>query len=161
MARSGTRQYLFAAVSFAVRTMTGDYVGEVVKVATDREGAVEGLVIARSGALAGRTVVSAALVLGANAAERVVILNVGKADALKRRGRDPGAPAEAAVDPATGEAHLLFLPAVEGYRLIRRDGPAPTEAIIDFEDRRYRVVKVAPSPLLGDACRCLSLLTEQ
>jgi PRC-barrel domain len=160
MAGSGSRQYLLETVSFAVRTITGEYLGEVVAVATDREGVVEGVVIARSGAFAGRTVVPAALVLGANAAERAVILNVGTAATLKQLRQNTIAPVEAPVETPTGEAYLLFLPAAGGYRLIARDGPAPAEAIIDFEDRPYRIVKVAHSPLPGDARRCVYLLAE-
>ena len=65
----------------------------------------------------------------------------------------PGAPADAA---ATG--HLLFVPTAGRYVLVDRDGRVPAAGEdVEANDARFRVSRVAPSPLPGDARRCAYL----
>jgi hypothetical protein len=53
---------------------------------------------------------------------------------------------------------LFFVWSASGYQLIERDGdpPRPGDAVEDGE-RRYRVTKIAPSPLPGDPRPCAYL----
>jgi flavin reductase (DIM6/NTAB) family NADH-FMN oxidoreductase RutF len=58
----------------------------------------------------------------------------------------------------TGE-HLVFVWSPAGYTIGVRPGGAPTPgSAVDERDRRYRVAKVAPSPLPGDSRACAYLL---
>ena len=55
--------------------------------------------------------------------------------------------------PAGG--HVLFVAAADGYRLVERDGDAPTQGeVVDVDGVRRRVLRVGPSPLPGDGRRC-------
>jgi hypothetical protein len=57
-----------------------------------------------------------------------------------------------------GPAHLLFVWSTSGYELIPRSGEAPAEGTeVTDGEKRYRVTKVAPSPLPGDSRRCAYL----
>ncbi len=57
--------------------------------------------------------------------------------------------------------HLLFVWRATGYELRERDGEVPElGAEVDDADVRMRVVKVAPSPLPGDARRCAYLAPD-
>jgi hypothetical protein len=58
-----------------------------------------------------------------------------------------------------GPAHLLFVWSPSGYRLIARSGepPAPGSTLED-DEQRFRVTKVAPSPLPGDQRPCAYLI---
>lgn len=61
---------------------------------------------------------------------------------------------------ANGRAsYLLFVWSAQGYTLEERPGdpPQPGSEVEDRE-RRYRVTKLAPSPLPGDRRRCVYLL---
>jgi hypothetical protein len=60
---------------------------------------------------------------------------------------------------AHGPAHLLFVWSPTGYRLIARSGepPAPGSVLEDGEER-FRVTKVAPSPLPDDPRPCAYLV---
>jgi hypothetical protein len=56
-------------------------------------------------------------------------------------------------------AHLLFRWSPSGYTLVERSGepPAVGDEVEDGEDR-FRVTKIAPSPLPGDPRPCAYLL---
>ena len=55
--------------------------------------------------------------------------------------------------------HLLFVSKPTGYELRERDGEVPeVGAEVEEEEGRLRVMKVAPSPLPGDARRCAYLV---
>ena len=56
-------------------------------------------------------------------------------------------------------AHLLFVPTGKRYLLVGRDGPAPSPGIEVTLDggRRFRVTKLASSPLPADDRRCAYL----
>jgi hypothetical protein len=52
--------------------------------------------------------------------------------------------------------YLLFVSKPTGYELRERDGDLPAVGdVIEEEDGRLRVSKVAPSPLPGDSRRCV------
>ena len=54
--------------------------------------------------------------------------------------------------------HLLFVWKPSGYELRERDGDPPAiGADVEEEDQQFRVSKVAPSPLPGDARVCAYL----
>lgn len=61
----------------------------------------------------------------------------------------------------TGEAaqaHILFVPAGDAYRLVEVDGAPPsTGETVDADGVAYRVTRVGPSPLPGDPRRCAYL----
>ena len=55
------------------------------------------------------------------------------------------------------DEHLVFA-AGDGYRLLERDGPAPSPGTdVELEDGRYRCVRVTGSPLPSDRRRCALL----
>ena len=55
--------------------------------------------------------------------------------------------------------YLLFVWSPRGYTLEERPGDAPQAgAEVEDGERRYRVTKLAPSPLPGDRRRCVYLL---
>jgi hypothetical protein len=55
--------------------------------------------------------------------------------------------------------HLVFVWSPGGYTLQERPGEAPqVGAEVEDGERRFRVVKIAPSPLPGDRRRCAYLL---
>ena len=54
--------------------------------------------------------------------------------------------------------HLLFVWSPSGYTLEERPGDPPQPgAEIEDRERRFRVTKIAPSPLPGDRRRCAYL----
>jgi len=54
--------------------------------------------------------------------------------------------------------YLLFIWKPTGYELRERDGEMPSlGAVVDEEDGRMVVTRVAPSPLPGDDRRCAYL----
>jgi len=54
--------------------------------------------------------------------------------------------------------YLLFVSRPTGYELRERDGEPPSVGdVVDEEDGRMRVSKLAPSPLPGDLRRCVYL----
>jgi hypothetical protein len=56
------------------------------------------------------------------------------------------------------QGHLLFVSTTSGYELHERDGEAPAPGSeVEAGDRRFRVLKVAPSPLPGDRRACAYL----
>ena len=56
------------------------------------------------------------------------------------------------------QGHLLFVWSTSGYELHERDGEAPAAGSeVEAGDRRFRVLKVAPSPLPGDRRACAYL----
>ena len=56
------------------------------------------------------------------------------------------------------QRHLLFVWRPSGYELVERDGDAPdVGAEIEVGEERFRVTKVAPSPLPGDRRPCAYL----
>lgn len=56
------------------------------------------------------------------------------------------------------EGHLLFVWKPSGYELVERPGEAPVVgAEVERDGVRFRVVKVAPSPLPGDRRACAYL----
>lgn len=69
----------------------------------------------------------------------------------------PGVEAAAPVD-----AHVLFAPASDGYRLLRREGAAPAcGSELALDGGRFRVLRQGPSPLPGDLRRCAFLEREE
>jgi hypothetical protein len=57
-----------------------------------------------------------------------------------------------------GGEYLLFVWSPQGYDLIERHGEPPTAgALLEETEKRYRVTKVAPSPLPGDKRPCAYL----
>jgi hypothetical protein len=84
-----------------------------------------------------------------------------RAEPASRAGRAPTDAGHVAVDwPRNG--HLLFVPTSTGYRLFERPGEAP-RASVEFEgeefglDGRFRVSKIAASPLPSDKRDCAYL----
>jgi hypothetical protein len=56
------------------------------------------------------------------------------------------------------EKYLLFVWKTTGYELRERDGAVPTVGtVLDEEEGRMMVTRVAPSPLPGDDRRCVYL----
>jgi hypothetical protein len=56
------------------------------------------------------------------------------------------------------EKYLLFVWKTTGYELRERDGEVPTVGtVLDEEEGRMMVTRVAPSPLPGDDRRCAYL----
>jgi hypothetical protein len=76
-------------------------------------------------------------------------------------GNEQPSPEAASADVRTEpKQHLLFLGGPSGYELLPREGgPPPLGALVQVEGRpgRYRVYKVAPSPLPGDRRPCVYL----
>ena len=69
----------------------------------------------------------------------------------------PILPTRAIAEQVDAATHLLFVPG-DRYSLVEGEGQAPElEAIVELEDRAYRVVRVAPSPLPADDRRCAFL----
>jgi len=55
--------------------------------------------------------------------------------------------------------YLLFVSKPTGYELREREGDPPeVGSVVEEEDGRLRVTKLAPSPLPGDERRCAYLL---
>lgn len=55
--------------------------------------------------------------------------------------------------------YLVFVWSPAGYRLEERQGePPPAGAEVEDGERRFRVTKIAPSPLPGDRRICAYLL---
>ncbi len=55
--------------------------------------------------------------------------------------------------------YLAFVWTPSGYALVEQAGEPPHPGTeVEDEHRRYRVAKVAPSPLPGDTRRCAYLL---
>jgi hypothetical protein len=55
----------------------------------------------------------------------------------------------------TANGHLLFVHKPSGYELVERGGSAPAVGeIVEHEERRLRVTKVAASPLPQDPRLC-------
>jgi hypothetical protein len=55
--------------------------------------------------------------------------------------------------------YLLFVSKPTGYELRERDGEPPeVGAVVEEDDGRFRVTKVAPSPLPGNSRRCAYLV---
>jgi hypothetical protein len=55
-------------------------------------------------------------------------------------------------------SYLLFVSKPTGYELRERDGDPPsTGDVVEEEDGRMRVSKLAPSPLPGDSRQCAYL----
>lgn len=156
--------FLSGALGFAVRTISGEIVGELVAVVPSSATAGPEVVIAH-GLLGRHRHLPAELVLGANAAERVVILNLGPASALDQLGSRPSTakapPRRAEPLDDTASTHLLFLPVGGGYDLVVRQAALPPASeAIELEGQRYRIAKVGRSPLPHDPRPCLYLLAE-
>jgi hypothetical protein len=55
--------------------------------------------------------------------------------------------------------YLLFVSKPSGYELREREGEPPeVGSVVEEEDGRLRVTKLAPSPLPGDQRRCAYLI---
>lgn len=55
--------------------------------------------------------------------------------------------------------YLFFVWTSAGYALVEQSGDPPVPGTeVEDEERRYRVSKVAPSPLPGDSRPCVYLL---
>jgi chromosome segregation ATPase len=58
----------------------------------------------------------------------------------------------------TAQAHVLFVPAGESYRLVELDGAPPQAGEpVEHDGVAYQVTRVGPSPLPGDRRRCAYL----
>jgi hypothetical protein len=58
-----------------------------------------------------------------------------------------------------GPAHLLFVCAPTGYQLVVRSGEPPQPgSVLEDDQRRFRVTKLAPSPLPDDPRPCAYLI---
>jgi hypothetical protein len=56
------------------------------------------------------------------------------------------------------DGYLLFIWKPSGYELHERDGEVPAVgAVVEEDDQKLRVTKVAPSPLPGDSRPCAYL----
>lgn len=56
-------------------------------------------------------------------------------------------------------SYLFFVWSPAGYVLVEQQGDPPTpDTEVEDDQRRYRVAKVAPSPLPGDPRPCVYLL---
>ncbi|HEX6489998.1 MAG TPA: hypothetical protein VF002_01340 [Gaiellaceae bacterium] len=54
--------------------------------------------------------------------------------------------------------YLLFVSSLSGYELREREGEPPAVGeVLELEQARLRVAKLAPSPLPGDRRRCAYL----
>ena len=74
--------------------------------------------------------------------------------------RDVDQPAPT-VEPAVELGHLRFVLGGSAYRIEMHDGPVPAIGErLEAEERSFRVVKVARSPLPGDERRCAYLLGD-
>jgi len=66
--------------------------------------------------------------------------------------------ARASIAPVNGDTYLLFVSKPTGYELRERHGDPPAVGdVVEEEDGRMRVSKLAPSPLPGDSRRCAYL----
>jgi hypothetical protein len=75
--------------------------------------------------------------------------------------REAAEPAPAAAESGE-EVWLAFVPSPGGYRLVERDGPLPAAgAVLELDEGRYRVLRLAPSPLPRDGRRCVHLEREE
>jgi len=64
--------------------------------------------------------------------------------------------------PAEPAGWLAFVPSPAGYRLIPRSDPLPAGgATIEHEEKRYVVLRLAPSPLPADRRRCAYLSRQE
>lgn len=80
----------------------------------------------------------------------------------------PEAPREPEPEPvpepaAIGEqTWLAFVPSSHGYALVEREGPVPAPGgLLELEAERYRVLRLARSPLPGDRRRCAYLERQE
>jgi len=65
------------------------------------------------------------------------------------------------VDSNGRGGHLLFVWSPAGYLLEERSGDPPAAGTeIEDRERRFRVTKIAPSPLPGDRRRCAYLIPD-
>lgn len=74
------------------------------------------------------------------------------------------APAPVAAPPAAvdGRGWLAFVTSPHGYTLIPQAGTAPAPGeVLELEGRAFRVLRLAPSPLPGDARRCVVVEREE
>jgi hypothetical protein len=59
----------------------------------------------------------------------------------------------------TSDGYLLFVSKPSGYELREREGEPPeVGSVVEEEDGRLRVTKLAPSPLPGDSRPCVYLV---
>ena len=63
---------------------------------------------------------------------------------------------------AKEEVWLAFVPSPQGYRLLElRTEPPQRGGVLELEEGRYRVLRLAPSPLPGDGRRCAYVEREE
>lgn len=76
--------------------------------------------------------------------------------------REPEPQPQAATTAGGEEAWLAFVPSPHGYRLLERQGAVPAPgAAVQLDELRFRVLRLAPSPLPGDRRRCVHLEGEE
>ena len=95
--------------------------------------------------------------------ERVVELvdAVGGTEASTEPTEAPAPPEAVAAEPVE-TVWLAFVPSPQGYALVERTGAAPAPGdVLELADGRYRVVRLAPSPLPGDARRTAYVEREE
>jgi hypothetical protein len=74
----------------------------------------------------------------------------------------PREPTQAALPKAGEEVWLAFVPSPQGYRLHElRTEPPQRGGVLELEEGRYRVIRLAPSPLPGDGRRCAYVEREE
>jgi hypothetical protein len=99
--------------------------------------------------------------------ERVVELvdAVGGAEARAETAEAPEparTPAEVVATAPADAVWLAFVPSPHGYGLVERSGAAPDPGdVLELDGGRYRVVRLAPSPLPGDRRRTAYVEREE
>ena len=74
----------------------------------------------------------------------------------------PRAPAEPVAAETAAEVWLAFVPSPHGYALVERSGATPEAGdVLELDEGRFRVVRLAPSPLPGDGRRTAYVEREE
>lgn len=77
--------------------------------------------------------------------------------------REPAAEQEPAPAERTGAVGwLAFVPSPHGYRLLEQEAPLPAPGhVVELAEGRFRVLRLARSPLPGDRRECAYLEREE
>jgi hypothetical protein len=64
--------------------------------------------------------------------------------------------------PAAADGWVAFVASPAGYRLVEREGAAPARGeVVELDGAGFRVLRLGPSPLPGDARRCAFVEREE
>lgn len=75
---------------------------------------------------------------------------------------EPSREPEPAAERAGGGVWLMFVPSPHGYRLLERKGAAPAPGdVVELEEGRFRVLRLARSPLPADRRECAYVEREE